>query len=96
MTRTTFTRISPNEVKFKYNSITFILEEGKAGVYGKGRVIRLHQLNGVKKEFIKCIGWTQFDNNFGTGPDKECIAQKLIKIHEAEYLALNYIKSLLN
>ena len=88
-----FEQISQNECKFTYEGNKFILEEGKVGVYGLGRCVRLYQLNGLKKEFLKCIGWTKTDNH--GGPGKECITSDLIKFETSKLFAVAYIEKLL-
>jgi hypothetical protein len=88
-----FEQISQNEVKFNYLGNKFILQEGKVGVYGLGRCVRLYQLDGLKKEFVKCIGWTKTDNH--GGPDKDCITSTITTVENCKQLAVTYIKNLL-
>lgn len=92
--RTVFTPISQNEVKFEYKDKKFILQEQKIGVYGAGRAICLYELDGIKREFVKCIGWTKTDN-YGLG-GKECVLRGIVTPTECQLPALNYIKSLLD
>ena len=92
--RTVFTTISQNEMKFEYKGKKFILKEQKVGVYGMGRCVSLYELDGVKKEFVKCVGWTQTDNH--GGPSKECILRGIVRPSECQLPALNYVKSLLD
>lgn len=89
-----FVEISQNEIKFEYKKIKFILEEQKVGVYGMGRCINLHQLDGVQKTFIKCIGWTRTDNH--GGPGIECLTKSFTNMSASKQLALTYIKNLLS
>jgi hypothetical protein len=88
-----FEQISQNEIKFDYLGQRFILEEGKVGVFGLGRCIRLYQLDGLKKEFIKCIGWTKSDNH--GGPGKDCLTTDIIKMETSKLFAVKYIEKLL-
>jgi hypothetical protein len=88
-----FTMISQNEYKFEFKGLKFILEEGKIGTYGGCRCIRLHQLNGVKKEFVKCVGWISPDRYHSR---KECITSKDISMEEAKPLAVDYLENLLS
>jgi len=93
--RTVFTPISPNEVKFTYKDKKFILSEGKVGVFGQGRCVRLYELDVVKKTFVKCIAWTKTDN-YDRGGGKECVLRGLVTPIECQLPALNYVKSLLD
>lgn len=88
-----FEQISQNEVKFSHMGHKFLLEESKVGVYGLGRCIRLYQLDGLKKEFIKCIGWTKSDNH--GGPGKDCITSTITNMEACKQLAVVYIEKLL-
>jgi hypothetical protein len=92
--RTVFTTISQNEVKFTYKDKKFILQEQKVGVYGQGRCVSLYELGGVKKKFVKCIGWTKSDNYSNGG--KECVLRGIVTPIECQLPALNYVKSLLD
>jgi hypothetical protein len=93
--RTVFTPISQNEVKFEYKDKKFILQEQKVGVYGQGRCVSLYELGGVKKEFVKCIGWTKSDNYDKDG-GKECVLRGIVTPIECQLPALTYVKSLLD
>jgi hypothetical protein len=88
-----FEQISQNEVKFAHMGHKFLLVEDKVGVYGIGRAVRLYQLDGLKKEFIKCIGWTKSDNH--GGPGKDCITSDIIKFETSKLFAVAYIEKLL-
>ena len=90
-----FTPISPNEVKFTYKDQKFILKEGKVGVYGQGLCVRLYGLDGIKKTFVKCIGWTKSDN-YDNGGGKECVLRGIVTPIECQLPALTYVKSLLD
>ena len=93
MKRVKFEYISQNEIKFEYKGFKFVLQEQKVGVYGLGRCVSLYQLDGLKKTFIKCIGWTKTDNH--GGPDKTCVAPAITTIDSCKQLALVYIENLL-
>jgi hypothetical protein len=88
-----FEQISQNEIKFTYEGNKFILEEKKVGVYGLGRCVNLYQLDGLKKEFIKCIAWTKTDNH--GGPGRECITSVITSFEACKQLALVYLEKLL-
>ncbi len=60
-----FEQVSTNEVKFTFKDMKFLLVESDRGVYGLGRAVQLYQLNGLKKEHVKEIGWTKTDNHGG-------------------------------
>jgi hypothetical protein len=92
-TQVKFTTISQNEVKFEYKKLKFILEEGRIGTYGRCRAIRLYQLTGIKKEFVKCVGWMEPDNYHSR---KECITSKDISMEDAKSLAVDYLEKLLS
>lgn len=87
-----FNQISPNEIKFTYNSEKFILEEGRIGVYGIGRCVRLYSLNGTEKKFIKCIGWLTTDNH-GTSR-KDCVYDRFVTVEECKTGAIQYLYDL--
>jgi hypothetical protein len=87
-----FEQIAPSEVKFDFDGHRFILEEGRIGTYGGCRAIRIYQLNGVKKEFVKCIGWISPDKYHSR---KECITSKDISMEDAKFLAVDYLEKLL-
>lgn len=93
MKRVKFDQISQNEIKFEYKGIKFILQEQKAGVYGLGRCISLYQLDGLKKSFVKCIGWTKTDNH--GGPCKDCVTSFITNFEACKQLAVVYIDNLL-
>ena len=93
MKKVKFEYISQNEIKFDYKDMKFILQEQKVGVYGLGRCVSLYQLEGLKKTFVKCIGWTKTDNH--RGPGKDCVASTLTTIDSCKQLALVYIDNLL-
>ena len=88
-----FERISPNETKFKYRDINFILEERNCGVYGAYRCVNLYQLTALKKEHLKTIAWTS--GNYYNMPGKDVLVPKIITVIECREHALNYIDSLL-
>ena len=90
-----FVRISPNEIKFKYKEINFLLIEKDYGVYSIGKIISLFQLDGLKKEFIKGIGCTKSDNHGGEG-SKTLLLQGIQNVKACEDAALKYLKSLLD
>jgi hypothetical protein len=89
-----FTPISQNEVKFEYKKIKFILAEKSQGVYGIGKAALLYQLDGVKTEFIKTIGWTRTDNH--GGPSKEVMLPGIVTFEACKQPALKYVQSLLD
>ena len=89
-----FIQIAPNEVKFEYKDNKFLLREKRAGVFGLGASVYLYQLEGVKKTFIKTIGWTHTDNH--GGPGKECILNGIVKFEDCKQPALKYVQSLLD
>jgi hypothetical protein len=88
-----FTEISQNEVRFTFKKMNFILEEKKVGVFGLGRCVNLYQLEGVKKSFVKCIGWTKTDNH--GGPSTECMKSTIISFIACRFLAVEYLEKLL-
>jgi len=88
-----FTSISPIEMKFEYKDMKFILEEGKIGVYGRHQAIRLYQLEGLKKAFIKCVGWITPDNY--CGDQRACITTKPVTMESSKALAVDYLDNLL-
>jgi hypothetical protein len=89
-----FEKISLNEIKFSFRNRKFLLAEKSQGVYGRGRCINLYQLNGLTKEFIKTVGWTQSDNH--GGPDNSCITGVIITFDACKDLAVTYIDKLLS
>jgi hypothetical protein len=93
MKKVKFEYISQNEIKFEHKDMKFILMERKVGVYGLGKCVNLYQLEGLKKSFVKCIGWTQTDNH--GGPSKNCVAPTLTTMDSCKQLALVYIDNLL-
>jgi hypothetical protein len=93
MKKVKFEYISQNEMKFEYKDMKFILQEQKVGVYGLGRCVSLYQLEGLKKTFVKCIGWTKTDNH--GGPGKDCISLAITTMFNCRQLAVNYIDNLL-
>jgi hypothetical protein len=92
---TKFTQISNNEIKFKYKDYNFLLIEQKRGVYGAGKAVQLYQLDGVKKEHIKELAWTEDD---GYGSMKESDAyynSRYTTLNGCKSLALDYLQKLL-
>ena len=87
--------ISPNECKFEYKDSKLLLVEKAQGVYGLGKAVLLYSLNGVEKNFIKTIGWTQSDNH--GGPDKESVlGNRIVAFDECKLAALKYVQALLD
>jgi hypothetical protein len=89
-----FKQIGQNEFKFSFAKTKFILAEKSVGVYGLGTCVSLYQLNGFKKEFLKCIGWTKSDNH--GGPSKEVLLEGIVTMEECKQGAKYYVMSLLN
>lgn len=89
-----FTEISQNETKFTYKGTNFILVEGSVGTYGLGRCVRLNQLNGIKKEFVKCIGWTKSDNH--GGPSNEVLLSGIVTLDECKTESVKYLEKLMS
>jgi len=93
MKKVKFEYISQNEMKFEYKDMKFILQEKRVGVFGLGRCVSLYQLEGLKKTFVKCIGWTKTDNH--GGPGKDCFSATITTMDSCKQLALVYIDNLL-
>ena len=89
-----FTQIAPNELKFTYKGEKYLLREQSVGVYGMGRCHSLYQLNGIKREFIKGIGWTKSDNHGGAS--NEVYLPGIVTLEECKTGAEKYLKDLLD
>lgn len=95
MATTKFTQVSDNEIKFKYKDFNFLLVEQKRGVYGAGRGVQLYQLDGLKKEHVKELAWTQTDNNRGMEESDAYYKERYTTLDGCKALALDYLKKLL-
>jgi hypothetical protein len=92
---TKFVKISDNEIKFNFKDFNFLLVEQKRGVYGAGRAVQLYQLNGLEKNHIKEIAWTETDNNRSMEKSDAYYKERFTTLDGCKVLALNYLKKLL-
>ena len=90
-----FSRISDNEIKFSYKKYNFLLVEQSRGVFGAGKAVQLYQLDGVKKEHIKEMAWTQSDNNRGMEKSEAYYNTRLTTLDGCKSLAEDYLNKLL-
>jgi hypothetical protein len=93
---TRFITISNTEIKIEHRKITFLLVEGDVGVYSMGRCMRLYQMDGLKKTFIRCIGWTKPDGGYETYKKNEAYLPGLVTKEACKQGAIRYINSILN
>ena len=89
-------QISQNEDKFTHKGYNFIIEEDRLGVYGMGRAVRLYKLDGLKKEFVKCIGWTKTDNHGGGNRDNGVLLNGIVTVEECKTESVKYLNDLLS
>ena len=92
---TKFTQISHNEIKFKYKNYNFLLVEQDRGVWGAGKAVQLYQLDGVKKEHVKELAWTQTDNNGGMEKSDAYYNSRYTTLDGCRSLAIDYLQKLL-
>lgn len=92
---TKFITISDNEIKFKHKDYTFLLVEQKRGVYGAGKAVQLYQLEGIKKEHVKELAWTQSDNNRGMEKSEAYYKSRLTTLDGCKSIAEDYLSKLL-
>lgn len=92
--KVTFTKVSPNETKFIYKGIPFLLVEKDRGVYGIGKAIQLYQLKGMERTHIKEVGWTKRDY-YGNGGMEKALITGLTNLEECKNAALKYIDQIL-
>ena len=84
-----FTQVAPNEVKFVYKGITFMLVENSRGVLSMGSAIQLYQMNGMERTHIKEVGWTKSD---GSCKDMEhALINTFTNMEECKVAAVKYI-----
>ncbi len=94
MSKPIFTQIDAKEIRLDYKGMKFLLKENSRGVYGIGSAVQLYQLDGLKKEHIKEIGWTKSDNH--GGPSKsESYLSGIVTFEDCKKAAVKYIDSLL-
>jgi len=89
-----FTRISGNEIKFKYKDYNFLLIEQSRGVYSMGKAVQLYQLDGLEKKHIKEMAWTLSDNHRGM-EESEAYYRGFTSLDGCKALALDYLQKLL-
>ena len=94
MTIIKFTQVAQNEVIFDIKKTRFILAEKDQGVYGMGKAILLYQMDGVKKEFIKTVGWIKSDNHDGH-LKKDSILKGLVTWENCKTAAVKYLQTIL-
>lgn len=90
-----FVTVSPTETKFSFGGYKFMLIEQSRGVYGIGRAVQLYQLDGVKKDHVKEIGWTKGDNHGGMDKSDAYENTRLVTAHECRSLAVDYLTKLI-
>ena len=94
MSKPIFKQIDSRETRLDYKGHKFLLIEQNRGVYGMGSAIQLYQLNGLKKEHIKEIGWTKSDNH--GGPSKgEAYLEGIVTQQDCKKAAVKYIDSII-
>ncbi len=89
-TKPVFTQVAPNEVKFVYKGITFMLVENRRGVYSLGSAIQLYQMNGMERTHIKEVGWTKSDNHSCSDMEKALIPT-FTNMEACKVAAIKYI-----
>ena len=94
MANAIFKTIDARETRLDYKGHKFLLKEQSRGVYGIGKSIQLYQMDGLKKEHIKEIGWTKSDNH--GGPDKsESYLRGIVTLADCRNAAVKYIDSII-
>jgi hypothetical protein len=94
MKRVKFESISPNEIKFEHQGHKFLLIEKDRGVYGMGRAVGLHKLDGLTKTYLKEIAWTRKDNHGGEN-NKDSVLSGIQTMDAIKVAAVKYVDSLL-
>jgi hypothetical protein len=89
-----FKSVDNTETRLDYKGHKFLLVEQNRGVYGMGRAIQLYQLDGLKKEHIKEIGWTRGDNNGGAAKPGAYLPG-IVTSRDCKEAAVKYIDSIL-
>jgi hypothetical protein len=89
-----FTQVAPNEVKFVYKGITFMLVENSRGVLSIGSAIQLYQMNGMERTHIKEVGWTKSDNHSSRDMANALITT-FTNMEECKVAAVKYIDQVL-
>ncbi len=94
MSKATFTRIDSTETRLDYKGIKFLLKENSRGVYGIGSAVQLYQMDGLKKEHIKEIGWTKSDNHGGQSKSGAYLPG-IVTFDDCKKAAVKYIDSMI-
>lgn len=94
MTKPIFKTIDSNETRLDYKGHKFLLIEQSRGVYGMGRSIQLYQMEGLKKQHVKELGWTKTDHH--NGPEKsDAFLKGIVNLESCKKAAVKYIDSII-
>lgn len=89
-----FTHIDDSEVRLDYKNHKFLLVEQRRGCLSIGRAVQLYQLDGLKKEHIKELGWTKSDNHGGC-EQSGAYLKGIVNLTDCKRAAVKYIDSIL-
>ena len=89
-----FTHIDDSEVRLDYRDHKFLLVEQRRGCLSIGRAVQLYQLDGLKKEHIKELGWTRSDNHGGCEKSGAYL-KGIVNLNDCKRAAVKYIDSIL-